>query len=31
MQHLFESKGFFQDIVKLANGISLGYFKNILE
>jgi hypothetical protein len=31
MQHLCESKGFFKDFGKLANGISLGYSRNILE
>ncbi len=31
MQHLYESKGLCKDFVKLTNGISLGYFENILE
>ncbi len=31
IQHLYESKGLFQDFAKLTNGISLGYSGNILE
>jgi hypothetical protein len=31
MQHYCDSKGLFKHFVKLTNGISLGYLKNILK
>jgi hypothetical protein len=31
MQHFCDSKGIFLKFVKFTNGISLGYFENILD